>query len=153
MSTPSFIATLTNKVTSGDAIQLGMTRQNTSNPVESTSSFDIYGRPSALSTNYREAPGMDPNYRMCAEAAVSRPQYSYYLNPSLGLNIAEGGAPAPHYATISTADQLTGSRLGRQTQGGNKMTAAVAATENAENADIPYDQLLMQTRKRFDVSA
>lgn len=151
MSTPSFIATLTNKVTSGDAIQLGMTRQNTSNPVESTSSFDIYGRPSVLSTNYRETVGMDPMYRMCTETAVSRPQYSYYLNPSLGLNVEEGAESAPHYITISTADQLSGSHLGRHTQSGkNIVSDALSATQNEiENSEIEFDQLLLQTRKRF----
>ena len=155
MSTPSFIATLTNKVTSGDAVQLGMTRQNTSNPVESTSSFDIYGRPSALSTNYRETVGMDPMYRMCTEAAVSRPQYSYYLNPALGLNIEEGQESAPHYITVSTADQLSGSHLGRHTQHGNKaVSAALSETQNdIENSEIPFDQLLLQTRKRFNASS
>jgi hypothetical protein len=152
MSTPSFIATLTNKVTSGEAVQLGMTRQNTSNPVESTSSFDIYGRPSALSTNYRETVGMDPMYRMCTETAVSRPQYSYYLNPSLGLNVEEGAESAPHYITVSTADQMTGSHLGRHTQSGKKeVSAAVSATQSdIENSDIPFDQLLLQTRSRFN---
>jgi hypothetical protein len=152
MSTPSFIATLTNKVTSGDAVQLGMTRQNTSNPVESTSSFDIYGRPSALSTNYRETVGMDPMYRMCTEHSVSRPQYSYYLNPSLGLNVEEGESNAPHYITVSTADQLTGTHLGRHTQGGKKVSAAVSATQDnsVENQDINFDALLLQTRNRFN---
>lgn len=151
MSTPSFIATLTNKVTSGDAVQLGMTRQNTTNPVESTSSFDIYGRPSALSTNFRETVGMDPMYRMCTEHSVTRPQYSYYLNPTLGLNNEEGNDSAPHYITVSTADQLTGSHLGRHTQGGKDVSSAVSATQddNIDNADIKYDELLLQTRKRF----
>ena len=143
MSTPSFIATLTNKVVSGNATQLGMTRQNTSNVVESTSSFDIYGRPSALSTNYRETVGMDPLYRMCAETSVSRLQYSYYLNPSLGLNPSE--VAMPHYQTMSTEDQLTGRSLGRHTQSGQSDNA-----EPSDNADIPYDNLLLQTRKRFD---
>jgi hypothetical protein len=142
MSTPSFIAALTNKVVSGNATQLGMTRQNTTNIIESTSSFDIYGRPSALSTNYRETVGMDPLYRMCSETSVSRPQYSYYLNPSLGLN---GEADTPHYATMSTADQMTGSHLGRHTQAGKADEEAAA-----DNADIPYDKLLLETRKRFD---
>lgn len=144
MSTPSFIATLTNKVVSGNATQLGMTRQNTSNVVESTSSFDIYGRPSALSTNYRETVGMDPLYRMCAEASVSRPQYSYYLNPSLGLNPSE--ATMPHYQTMSTEDQLTGRNLGRHTQSGSSDNSV----QSSDNSDIPYDSLLLQTRKRFD---
>ena len=143
MSTPSFIATLTNKVVSGNATQLGMTRQNTTNIIESTSSFDIYGRPSALSTNYRESVGMDPLYRMCAETSVSRPQYSYYLNPSLGLN--NGEENTPHYATMSTEDQLTGSSLGRHTQSGK-----AEAEATADNGDIPYDKLLLETRKRFD---
>jgi hypothetical protein len=145
MSTPSFIAALTSKVVSGNAAQLGMTRQNTTNVVSSTSSFDIYGRPSALSTNFRETMGMDPMYRMCAETSVSRPQYSYYLNPSLGLNPDE--IPASHYNTMSTADQLTGSNLGRHTQSGVKATAEPEA--EVDNADIPYDDLLMGTRKRF----
>jgi len=145
MSTPSFIAALTNKVVSGNATQLGMTRQNTSNVVESTSSFDIYGRPSALSTNFRETVGMDPLYRMCAETSVSRPQYSYYLNPSLGLNNAE--VAMPHYQTMSTEDQLTGRNLGRHTQSG---AADKEVQPEADNADIPYDSLLLQTRKRFD---
>lgn len=150
MSTPSFIATLTNKVTSGDAVQLGMTRQNTTNPVDSTSSFDIYGRPSALSTNFRETVGMDPMYRMCTEHAVSRPQYSYYLNPSLGLS---GDENAPHAITISTADQLTGSHLGRHTQSGKKDVQSVAGVEeNQDNSDIPYDALLLKTRNRFNSS-
>ena len=144
MSTPSFIATLTNKVTTGNAVQLGMTRQNTSNIVDSTSSFDVYGRPSALATNYREAAGMDPMYRMCAEASVSRPQYSYYLNPSLGLNNAEG---AHHYQTLSTQDQLTGSALGRHTQKGNSEEEGEPIMDNA---NIPYDSLLLKTRIRFD---
>lgn len=146
MSTPSFIATLTNKVASGNAVQLGMTRQNTSNIVDSTSSFDIYGRPSALATNYRETVGMDPMYRMCAESSVSRPQYSYYLNPSLGLNNAEG----PHYQTMSTQDQLTGSSLGRHTQHGS---VAEEGDAIVDNANIPYDSLLLKTRIRFDSSA
>jgi len=151
MSTPSFIATLTNKVVSGNASQLGMTRQNTTNPVESTSSFDTYGRPSALSTNYRETAGMDPNYRMCTEAAVSRPQYSYYLNPSLGLNNDEA-ANGGHYQTMSGADVLTGSVLGRANQHGS--TAKEAESKGAEsNAKIPFDELMMQTRKRFDAVA
>jgi hypothetical protein len=149
MSTPSFIATLTNKVTSGDAVQLGMTRQNTQNPVSSTSSFDIYGRPSALATNFRETVGMDPNYRMCAETSVSRPQYSYYLNPSLGLN--SGDDSAPHYITVSTADQLTGSHLGRHTQTGRKeVSSAVAATQSGNNVEPNFDQMLLQTRTRFN---
>lgn len=150
MSTPSFIATLTNKVVSGNAAQLGMTRQNTTNPVEATSSFDTYGRPSVLSTNFREAPGMDPNYRMCAETAISRPQYSYYLNPTLGLNTSDG--LKHHYETMSAPDVLTGSKLSRATQHGN--SADEAAAEGSENnADIPYDSLLLLTRKRFDVVA
>ncbi len=149
MSTVSFIAALTNKVVSGNASQLGMTRQNTSNIVESTSSFDIYGRPSALSTNNREAAGMDPLYRMCAEAAVSRPQYSYYLNPSLGLS----GGETSHYETMSTPDQLTGSVLGRHTQHGKVAAAPLAEAQAQENGDINYDSLLLGTRKRFDVSA
>ena len=146
MSTPSFIATLTNKVTSGNAVQLGMTRQNTSNIVDSTSSFDIYGRPSALASNFREAQGMDPMYRMCAETSVSRPQYSYYLNPSLGLNNAEG----PHYQTMSTQDQLTGSNLGRHTQNGSSVEEGAPIVDNLS---IPYDDLLLRTRIRFDSSA
>ena len=150
MSTPSFIAALTNKVVSGNATQLGLTRQNTTNPVESTSSFDTYGRPSALSTNFRETAGMDPNYRMCTEAAVSRPQYSYYLNPSLGLNSEE--ASAGFYQTMSGPDVLTGMVLGRANQhgGAEKETSGKGASSNAQ---IPYDDLLMQTRKRFDVVA
>ena len=150
MSTPSFIATLTNKVVSGMATQLGMTRQNTTTPVDSTSSFDTYGRPSALASNYREAPGMDPNYRMCTESAVSRPQYSYYLNPSLGMNADE--ASAGHYQTMSGSDVMTGSVLGRANQGGNKtnMSASKGADNNAE---IPFDDMLLQTRKRFDAVA
>ena len=146
MSTPSFIATLTNKVTSGDAVQLGMTRQNTTNPVESTSSFDIYGRPSALSTNFRETQGMDPMYRMCRENAVSRPQYSYYLNPSLGLNTDENQGQGQFYETISAADTLTGTNLGRQTQSGN---VSSALSQNVENADQPFDRMLIETRRRF----
>lgn len=147
MSTPSFIAALTSKVVSGNAAQLGMTRQNTTNVVNSTSSFDIYGRPSALSTNFRETMGMDPMYRMCAETSVSRPQYSYYLNPSLGLNPDE--TSAGHYNTMSTADQLTGSNLGRHTQSGAKATATPESEAEVDNADIPYDDLMMSTRKRF----
>jgi hypothetical protein len=146
MSTPSFIAALTNKVVAGNAAQLGMTRQNTSNVVESTSSFDIYGRPSALSTNFRETVGMDPMYRMCTETSVSRPQYSYYLNPYLGLNNSE--TPGPHYATMSTEDQMTGRSLGRHTQSGK--VEAQAEQAHSDNADIPYDSLLLQTRKRYD---
>lgn len=153
MSTPSFIATLTNKVVSGNAAQLGMTRQNTTNPVESTSSFDTYGRPSALSTNFRETAGMDPNYRMCTETAVSRPQYSYYLNPSLGLNNEEGASD--YYETMSGADVMTGRVLGRANQHGdqsvqNKTTATAGATNNT---DIPFDEMLLKTRKRFDAVA
>ena len=146
MSTPSFIAALTSKVDSGNAVQLGMTRQNTTNVVGSTSSFDIYGRPSALSTNFRETMGMDPMYRMCAETTVSRPQYSYYLNPALGLNPDETNAD--HYRTMTTADQLTGSYLGRHTQSGVKASAVEPEAE-VDNADIPYDELMMSTRKRF----
>ena len=146
MSTPSFIATLTNKVVSGNATQLGMTRQNTNNVVDSTSSFDIYGRPSNLSTNYREAAGMDPMYRICTETSISRPQYAYYLNPSLGLNNAE--VSMPHVATMTTEDQLTGSSLGRHKQGGK--AELQGASPAADNSDIPYDNLLLQTRKRFD---
>jgi len=148
MSTPSFIATLTNKVVSGNATQLGMTRQNTTNPVEATSSFDTYGRPSVLSTNFREAPGMDPNYRMCAETAVSRPQYSYYLNASLGLN--GNDEIKNNYETMSAPDALTGSKLSRATQHGRSTNDAT--TDGASNnSDIPYDSLLLLTRKRFDV--
>jgi len=150
MSTPSFIATLTNKVVSGNATQLGMTRQNTMNVVESTSSFDIYGRPSALSTNYREAAGMDPNYRMCAENAVSRPQYSAYLNPSMGLNVDAGSS---HYQTMSGPDVLTGAVLGRTNQKGKEADASMLNKGAESNADIPYDDLLMKTRKRFDAVA
>ena len=147
MSSLSFTAALTNKVVADNAAQLGMTRQNTTNPVESTSSFDIYGRPSALSTNFRETVGMDPSYRMCAEMSVSRPQYSYYLNPSLGLNVSEIN-PNSHYHTMSTADQLTGNVLGRHTQHGSPSKES----EDVENDNIPYDQLLLATRKRFSVS-
>ena len=147
MSTPSFIATLTNKVVSGNATQLGMTRQNTMNVVESTSSFDTYGRPSALSTNFREAAGMDPNYRMCAETAVGRPQYAVYVNASLGLNVDAGSS---NYQTMSGPDMMTGSYLGRSNQHGNKADETKGAESNSE---IPYDELLMKTRKRFDAVA
>ena len=150
MSTPSFIATLTNKVVSGSATQLGMTRQNTTNPVVSTSSFDTYGRPSALSTNFREAPGMDPNYRMCAETAVQRPQYSAYLNASLGLNPDE--AEMGHYATMSGSDVLTGSVLGRANQQG-KVNQADESGDVNNNMGIQYDDLLLKSRKRFDSAA
>lgn len=150
MSTPSFIATLTNKVVSGYATQLGMTRQNTSNPVDSTSSFDTYGRPSALSTTYREAAGMDPNYRMCAESAVSRPQYSAYLNPSMGLNVDAGSS---HYQTMSGPDVLTGAVLGRTNQKGKETDSEMLNKGVESNADIPYDDLMMKTRKRFDTVA
>lgn len=144
MSTPSFIASLTSKVDSGLAGQLGMTRQNTVNVVEETSSFDIYGRPSALATNFREAVGTDPLYRMCAETAVGRPQYAYYLNPSFGL----GEPNQPSYATQTTQDTLIGSRLGRHLQHGDAEMAQ--ATEGAEdNSVIPYDSLLKQSQKRF----
>ena len=151
MSTPSFIATLTNKVVSGNATQLGMTRQNTSNPVESTSSFDVYGRPSALATNFREAAGMDPNYRMCAEAAVSRPQYSYYLNPSLGLNANDG--LKGHYQTMSAPDALTGNVLNRASQHGKEADSENDTMGADNNSNIPYDTLLVRTRKRFDAIA
>lgn len=146
MSTPSFIATLTNKVVSGNATQLGMTRQNTTNPVTSTSSFDIYGRPSALSTNFRESPGMDPNYRMCAETAVERPQYSAYLNASLGLNPDQ--AESGQYKTMSGADVMTGSVLGRANQGGKVHVQDEEVANN--NSNIEFDSLLMKSRKRFD---
>lgn len=148
MSTVSFIASLTNKVVAGNALELGLTRQNTSSVVSSTSSFDVYGRPSALSTNFRESAGMDPLYRMCAEASVSRPQYSYYLNPSLGLS----GGETTHYETVSTPDQLTGSSLGRHTQKG-QLSSVAKDTDVSDNSEIPYDHLLLQTRKRFDVSS
>lgn len=144
MSTPSFIATLSSKVVSGNAAQLGMTRQNTVNPVDQTSSFDIYGRPSALATNYREAVGTDPLYRMCTETSVSRPQYAYYLNPSLGM----GEPNQPYHAVQSTQDTMTGGVLGRHTQSGPKMSVADEAGAD-DNANIPYDNLLMQTQKRF----
>ena len=147
MSTPSFIATLTNKVVSGNAVQLGMTRQNTSNVVESTSSFDIYGRPSALSTNFRETSGMDPLYRMCSESSVSRPQYSYYLNPSLGIN----NETPVHFSTVSTPDQLTGTHLGRHTQGPSTSDDQ-SSSADADNSTIPYDTLLLGTRKRFNAA-
>lgn len=144
MSTPSFIATLSSKVVSENASQLGMTRQNTVNPVDNTSSFDIYGRPSALATNYREAVGTDPLYRMCTESSVSRPQYAYYLNPSLGM----GEPNQPNYTVRSVADTLTGSSLGRHTQSGAKMMAHEQEGSD-DNNNIPYDSLLSGTQKRF----
>lgn len=144
MSTPSFIASLTSKVDSGLASQLGMTRQNTVNVVEETSSFDIYGRPSALSTNVRETVGTDPMYRMCTETAVQRPQYAYYLNPSFGL----GEPNQPSYAVQSTQDTLIGSRLGRHMQHGERESASLSEGQDDNNA-IPYDSLLHQSQKRF----
>jgi hypothetical protein len=150
MSTPSFIATLTNKVVSGNATQLGMTRQNTTNPVNSTASFDVYGRPSALSTNYREAAGTDPNYRMCNEMSVQRPQYNSYLNPSLGLNVNDG--LIGHYQTLSTSDVMTGRVSSRSAQHGQSPKLD-QVPEIKNNMDLPFDQLLNETRKRFDAVA
>jgi hypothetical protein len=138
----SFTKSLTSKIDASVASQVGMTRQNTVNPVDQTSSFDIYGRPSALATNYREAVGNDPLMRMCTETSVSRPQYAYYLNPSFGL----GEPNQPSYAVQSTPDTLTGSSLGRHNQDGS---AAQAAAPVDDNSAIPYDTLLHQTQKRY----
>ena len=50
-----------------------------------------------------------------------------------------------------TADQLTGSHLGRHTQGGRKeVSSAVAATQSGDNAEPNFDQMLLQTRTRFN---
>jgi hypothetical protein len=141
----SLSKSLSSKVDPGLAAQVGATRQNTVNPVDQTSSFDVYGRPSALATNYREAVGTDPLYRMCTETAVSRPQYAYYLNPSLGM----GEPEQPSYATQSTQDTLTGIVLGRHNQSGQQSELASAAAQAEDNAHIPYDMMLNLSQKRF----
>jgi hypothetical protein len=141
----SLSKSLSSKVDPALAAQVGATRQNTVNPVDQTSSFDVYGRPSALATNYREAVGTDPLYRMCTETAVSRPQYAYYLNPSLGM----GEPNQPSYATQATQDTLTGLSLGRHTQSGQESQLAKEAAESEDNAHIPYDMLLTLSQKRF----
>jgi hypothetical protein len=145
----SLSKSLSSKVDPGLAAQVGATRQNTVNPVDQTSSFDIYGRPSALATNYREAVGTDPLYRMCTETAVSRPQYAYYLNPSLGL----GEPDQPSYSTMSTQDTLTGSSLGRHNQAGPHSSLAQEAAQSEDNAHIPYDMLLSLSQKRYSAQS
>jgi hypothetical protein len=144
----SLSKSLSSKVDPGLASQVGATRQNTINPVEQTSSFDVYGRPSALATNYRESVGTDPLYRMCTETAVSRPQYAYYLNPSLGM----GEPNQPSYATQSAQDTMTGQVLGRHTQSGSHSSIAQEAAAAEDNASIPYDMLLTLSQKRFAAS-
>jgi hypothetical protein len=145
----SLSKSLSSKVDPALAAQVGATRQNTVNPVEQTSSFDVYGRPSALATNYREAVGTDPLYRMCTETSVSRPQYAYYLNPSLGM----GEPNQPSLATQSTQDTLTGLALGRHNQSGQQSQLAQEAAQSEDNAHIPYDMLLSLSQKRYAASS
>lgn len=140
----SFTKSLTSKVDAQVASQVGLTRQNTVNPVEQTSSFDTYGRPVALATTARLAAGSDPSHIMCTETSVSRPQYAYYLNPALGM----GEPNQPAIATQTTQDTLTGGNLGRHNQAG--VQSPRAAQEGADdNSIIPYDKLLHATQKRY----
>jgi len=109
---------------------------------------DDYGRIAPIDSVTSETSTMDPQYRMDVEQAVSRPNYSSYLNVPQGLWGISGGGNynVSDYSNTSEKDTMGVQRY--SSLGFAKTYKVVSAPRNIYSSQVPGEFIESEQRDR-----